>query len=340
MGKKISFVSSKNRGITLDMLVIKHYFRENIKDVEFKDLVANENSTNSIVKKGNISIRKQYCKNNTDIVCVDGSIAGKLPKNAPEGKRVLISTPYDYQFKAMNQHDKGSFNKKNTYKNFTHIVAGSPFEKELLEKCYNTPKSEIIDGVCMPFSWKLNQDESRIANYNKFCNHYPMLKDKKVLAILLAGTLDEENENPYSEVNWKDIFETLDDEWVILTNSYSMLDNMTHVGYEYRDKFVYTNRTYDAREVLSFAECLVTNSGLYATYFAVRNKPIYCLKYTDCEFEKYMKRKFSNLYIKNIESIGKSINITEFNTDNKKFCEYFSYKCGENPSIKIAKIFE
>lgn len=159
MGKKISFVSSKNRGITLDMLVVKDFFRVNDEKVEFKDVVANENAKNSLVKKGNISIRKEYCKNNTDIICVDGSIAGKLPKNAPEGKRVLIATPYDYQFKAINEYDKGAFKKKNTYKNFTHIIVGSPFEKELLKKCYNTPKSEIIDQVCIPYSWRLNQEE-------------------------------------------------------------------------------------------------------------------------------------------------------------------------------------
>ena len=105
MGKKISFVSSKNRGITLDMLVVKDFFRVNDEKVEFKDVVANENAKNSLVEKGNISIRKEYCKNNTDIICVDGSIAGKLPKNAPEGKRVLIATPYDYQFKAINEYE-------------------------------------------------------------------------------------------------------------------------------------------------------------------------------------------------------------------------------------------
>ena len=105
MGKKISFVSSKNRGITLDMLVVKDFFRVNDEKVEFKDVVANENAKNSLVKKGNISIRKEYCKNNTDIICVDGSIAGKLSKNAPEGKRVLIATPYDYQFKAINEYE-------------------------------------------------------------------------------------------------------------------------------------------------------------------------------------------------------------------------------------------
>ena len=92
MGKKISFVSSKNRGITLDMLVVKDFFRVNDEKVEFKDVVANENAKNSLVKKGNISIRKEYCKNNTDIICVDGSIAGKLPKNAPEGKRAVSYT--------------------------------------------------------------------------------------------------------------------------------------------------------------------------------------------------------------------------------------------------------
>ncbi len=40
-------------------------------------------------KKGNISIRKEYCKNNTDIICVDGSIAGKLPKNARKERGFL-----------------------------------------------------------------------------------------------------------------------------------------------------------------------------------------------------------------------------------------------------------
>ena len=114
---------------------------------------------------------------------------------------------------------------------------------------------------------------------------------------------------------------------------------MTHIGYEHRNQFVYSNRTFDAREVLSFAECLVTNSGLYATYFAVKQKPIYCLKYTNCEFEKYMKRKFSNLYIKNVEDIDMT-KFSEFTSENEKFCEYFSYDCGENPSAKISEIFE
>ena len=69
MGKKISFVSSKNRGITLDMLVVKDFFRVNDEKVEFKDVVANENAKNSLVKKGNISIRKEYCKNNIVHIC-------------------------------------------------------------------------------------------------------------------------------------------------------------------------------------------------------------------------------------------------------------------------------
>ena len=51
MGKKISFVSSKNRGITLDMLVVKDFFRVNDEKVEFKDVVANENAKNSLVKR-------------------------------------------------------------------------------------------------------------------------------------------------------------------------------------------------------------------------------------------------------------------------------------------------
>ena len=208
-----------------------------------------------------------------------------------------------------------------------------------MKKCYNTPKSEIIDQVCIPYSWRLNQEEFKKKHYDKYCKHYPMLKGKKILAILLTGELDEDEENPYAEVNWNKIFDNLDEDWIILTNSGKLLENMTHIGYEHRNQFVYSNRTFDTREVLSFADCLVTNSGLYATYFAVRQKPIYCLKYTNCEFEKYMKRKFSNLYIKNVEDIGMT-KFSEFTSENEKFCEYFSYDWGENPSAKISEIFE
>ena len=93
--------------------------------------------------------------------------------------------------------------------------------------------------------------------------------------------------------------------------------------HKHRNQFVYSNRTFDTREVLSFADCLVTNSGLYATYFAVRQKPIYCLKYTNCEFEKYMKRKFSNLYIKTLEYIGMT-KISELLPENESLIKNIS----------------
>ena len=48
MGKKISFVSSKNRGITLDMLVVKDFFRVNDEKVEFKDVVGKKKKKKNI----------------------------------------------------------------------------------------------------------------------------------------------------------------------------------------------------------------------------------------------------------------------------------------------------
>lgn len=49
--EKDIFCKFKNRGITLDMLVVKDFFRVNDEKVEFKDVVANENAKNSLVKK-------------------------------------------------------------------------------------------------------------------------------------------------------------------------------------------------------------------------------------------------------------------------------------------------
>ena len=70
MGKKISFVSSKNRGITLDMLVVKDFFRVNDEKVEFKDVVANENAKNS---KSSVS-----CES---LMLDDISISDTIPTN-------------------------------------------------------------------------------------------------------------------------------------------------------------------------------------------------------------------------------------------------------------------
>lgn len=47
----------------------------------------------------------------------------------------------------------------------------------------------------MPYSWRLNQEEFKKKHYDKYCKHYPMLKGKKILAILLTGELDEDEEN-------------------------------------------------------------------------------------------------------------------------------------------------
>lgn len=339
MDKKISLVSAKNRGISLDMLVLKDYIANNVDNVEFCSLTVNENAKNRLVKKGNTDLRKKYCANYGDMICVDGSIAGKMPKDAPEGNKVLIEAPYDYVFKALNEHDKGMTKKKNTYKNFTHIVPGSPFGLEALKKCYNIKNAEIIDGISIPYGWKIHDEERKNELYNKFINYYPYMENKKVVAVLLAGTLEDEKDNPYTEIDWKNIFEKIDDERIILTNDTYLLDNMTHIGFEYRERIIFTNRTFDAREILYFADCLITNSGLYAGYFASKRKPLYCLRYTDSQFEKFIKRRYPKLYFGKVEEIAQYDNLLEYTDEKAKLCEYLSYGNGDNPCVKTAEIF-
>lgn len=49
-----------------------------------------------------------------------------------------------------------------------------------------------------------------------------------------------------------------------------------------------------------------------------------------------MKRKFSKLYIKNVEDIDMT-KFSEFTSENEKFCEYFSYDWGENHQPRYLK---
>ena len=77
-----------------------------------------------------------------------------------------------------------------------------------------------------------------------------MLKGKKILAVLLTGELDEDEENPYAEVNWNKIFDNLDDDWIILLTVGSCWRIWPHIGYEHRNQFVYSNRTFDTRSII------------------------------------------------------------------------------------------
>lgn len=335
--KDIAFISTRNRGLTPDLRIVKDYLAENIEDAAFSYLTVNENIKNPLVKKGIVDTKKNYCKNIKNAIAVDGSLPGKLEKEAAEGSRILIAAPYDYQFKAMTAVGKDK--KKKTFYNFSHVLPGSPFGKELFEKCYNISNSEIMDGICNPFAWDLNQDAQIVEKRKRFIEYFPEMEGKKVVSILLNGEPEREDYNPFADFDWVKFFEKIKGEWFVFTNNMSVIENLVRLDYDHKEAFGYVNKMLDAREVLYFSDCVFTNSGLYASYFSSKKKPVYCLKYSDTGFEKYMKKNYPELYVEKLGDIY-NMDIDKYSEENEKFTNMFSYDVSKNPNEEILKVLK
>lgn len=333
----VAFVSAKSRGLSPDLKIVKDYLFNHLENVSFRYFTRNENAKNRYAKRGIKNANKEFCKNIQNVICIDGSLPTKLVAEAKQGNRIFISAPYDYQFKAMNEVLKGTIKKRNTYKNFTHLIAGSPFGKDLIKKCYKIPEGKIIDNVCCPVAWNLNQKEQQTAMREKFRNYFPDMKGKKILSILLTGKQNTKK-NPYETYNWKALIHSLGEEWFVFTNNEGFIENTIQLSEKYRKSFGYVNQMLDARELLYFSDCIVTNSGLYASYFSSRKKPVYCVKHSNNEFEKYMRHCYPELYIEDLKKQENIRMITEkYSNRNKKFSEYFSYETSNNPCDEILR---
>lgn len=332
--REIAFVSAKSRGISPDLKLVKDYLEKNIKYASFSYYLNAENSNNEMVKKGAKFSKKEFCRDLKDAICIDGSLPTKLTKNAKEGAKVLISVPYDYQFKAVNECNKG----KNTFKSFTHVIAGSPFGEEIFKEYYKIPKKAVIERVCTPFAWDLNQEAKQQEMREKFLQHFPAMKGKKILSILLTGHLEKGEKNPFEKFDWRSFLKTVGDEWFVFVNNWDLLENTVILNSKYTSCFGYVNKMMDARDLMYFSDCLVTNSGMYASYFSSKNKPVYCLSYKNNEFEKYMKKRYPSLFVKNISEKTDKIMEDKLSDEQKAFCTYFSYGTETNPSDKILEI--
>ncbi|MCI8957131.1 MAG: hypothetical protein HFG29_09140 [Eubacterium sp.] len=332
---KISISSSRKRGLTPDLRLVQKYLKNNIEDLEISYFMADETSKNRMAKKGFKDAKKRYCNTVENVICVDASIQGKKYKT---GKKVLIAVPYDYQFKAVNRVEtEPDYKKTNSFKGFDYIIAGSPFTKEVYTKCYNIPNCQIIENVVTPMAWNMRREKAARDSREKYERMFPKMKGKKVIAILTNGKVKEDEPSPYEGFHLKKVLDSIDSSYFVITNSEEILDHAITLGNEYTEKFAYINKALDPRRILYFAEYLFTNSGMYASYMAGRGKSVYCIGYVENNFEKFMKRRFPNLYIKTLNSVPDYIQ--EYGEENKNFSRYFSYEKSENPCEVIKRIY-
>ena len=331
----ISFLSCRGRGMSYDMNLLHTHLSQILPDTEFRYFVTNEVSSNYMVRKGIASSKNNFCKKIANLICTDISFTNKMKISTSKGKRVLVAVPFGYQFeKAVLYEEKNA--KKDTLKNFSHILVPSPFTKNVLEKNYNLDGIKILDGICSPFAWEINQEDYRKQRKAELIFYYPALEGKKILAIMTDGKLSSERNEEWSKFDLKKFIDQFDSDWFLLTNCQQLLNlSSSHPGY-YKTRFGFISKLLPGADILYLTDVLITNNSMYASCFASRRKPLYCLEYSNTNMEKYVQKNFKDAYLESLADFS-------FENDLEKtdltFCEHLSYLPEKDPYEVIKNIF-
>ena len=98
--KEITFLSSRGRGLSNDLALVKNFFtNQTSEEIMLRYYLNNELHKNPLAGHGYRRAKKTFCQGMSNAICVDASLSTNLNNLAPEGKRILLAVPYDYQFK-------------------------------------------------------------------------------------------------------------------------------------------------------------------------------------------------------------------------------------------------
>lgn len=332
----VSFMSTLRHNMNVDLKLIKEYLSKNIEDVSFRYFINDGTKGNYMVKSGMREREKNFLGKKSHVICVDPSIPARAKLKGDDFKRIMISLPFESQFKAFLSEGE---NKKKDLSCFTHIVAGSPFGNRIVREIYNVGSAQIVENVVSPFVWDINQPLRQEYVRSQFLHYFPGMKNKKVLAVLTTGKEKEDIENPFDKLDLEEFFGKLGGEWFLITNNKLLLERFAALSVDYRNSCGYIDHILPPRELLYFADTLITNSSVYAYYFASRRKPMYIWEMKDAFFKKYIIKNYPELLIENAEQFLKiTERIEGFSEEHERFCDEFSYALSDNPCEEIRKI--
>lgn len=330
----ITILSSRGRGISADLSLMRiHLVSENnMENVIFRSFSKNERTDNDVVNQGVARMRRQFCEEAEHVICVDASFNSRI--NDPAGVRLLLASPYDYQFKNTLLAQKKQ-RRIGTLKKFSHIIAGSPFTERLLKNSYRLEETEIISQTALPLAWELCQEERRREQKEKLALYYPEILQKKVMVILMVGVETGKDMPFFGTFPIREFIDKLGEDWFVFTNSMAIVENAYTMPARYRANFSYINRLMQNHDLLYTADVLLTNNGRMAASFAGCRRPTYCLLCNNSSYEQYMREHYRELCIANADEMFHCPWDRE--TDAlQRFCDDFYYSEAQNPYKRAA----
>ncbi|MDY2922961.1 MAG: hypothetical protein SOT18_08975 [Eubacterium sp.] len=337
----ISFLSSQGRGLSIDLALTKNYLQSLFadQDMSFRYYVNNEKSKNALANEGFIRARKEFCQDMKDVICVDPSLGARAGNLAVEGNKILLAVPYPYLITRKRGLRKGKHNNYKTLRNFTHIVAGSPFAEKVIRHAYELTGTHIIKNTALPFSWDLLQEERQEQVRREFTNYFPQSEGKKIAALLVFGDISKMKKTPFHNVNVQELADSIGKDWFFVTNSQELAEASYVLPAEYKDRFGYVNRIMPTQNLLYIADSLVTNNSRFAGSYAIRRKPVHAIHYTGNVFEKYVQEEYNDMYIGQIDKEMVKIQGGQMRPDQQAFCKEMSYENPKEPYAAIGEIF-
>lgn len=324
----VTFLSSRGSGLNLDLKLLENYLTKHGAEdnYAFRFFLKSERIENMVARQGVSRAKKQFCENAINVICADTSLGKDVKQLGEGGNRILLGSPYEYQFKnALLLEKKRSKGGWRTFTNYTHIIPGSPFSEKLIREGYQTDHAKILDGIALPLVWDLTQPESREQIRKEIEFYFPGMQGKKVLAIMVYG--EEDNREGFAKnFDVKGLVEKLGEDWFVITNLEPILEAAYALGSKCKDSFGYVDRLFLAQKVLYFSDAMITNNGRFAACMAALKKPIYCVDYKENYFEQYMRECYPELYLTSSEKVLRC----DFGTDNmsqaqQRFQQAFSY---------------
>jgi len=336
--KTITFLSSKGRGLNADLSLLHGFLSDSDewKEYSCRFFLKSERTKNPVVNAGIQKAKKAFSKDAVHAICIDNSLTGKIKED--EGIRILYSVPYDYQFKNYLAAKKKKSNYR-TFQSFTHIVPGSPFSEELLERAYDTDGKTIESGVAHPLAWDVCKQASCEEAREKLEFYFPNIKGKKILSLIITGE-EKEQEKFFESFSVDDFMKKLGLDWVVLTTSEVMRDcSFSYTGK--KEAFGYINHIVPPSVLVYVADVLVTNEGRFATAYAGKGKPIYCPKIKKNYFEKFMDADYPELVLsKASQMMTIDFDKEELTEAQNRYCSQFWYSDAKEPYSVLQNIRE
>jgi len=335
----ISILGSQGHGMNVEMDLIRKYIQfKSGNKYEFRYFLRNELSKNPLANEGFKLGKIEFCQDATNVISVDTSLGKKLKGLSEEGIKLMLSVFYPYQYRNAMRTGK---RRSKALKKYTHIIPGSPLAEKLLEDNYDLEGIQLIKGIPLPFSWEILQEEKIQETREKLEYYYPELNGKKIICLLVYGTIDNPKKHPLGGLDVEKIASQLGDNEILVTNSVRLFEEKDYFPEELKEKLCLVNRVLSTQELLYVADCLITNNGRMAGAFAYKRKPLYGISYVANSYEKYMQKEFPGMMIRDLETeLGPALAQDNLSLDQKKFCDIMSYSDVKNPYPEIGKLFE